>query len=84
MPTIGGVPLFGGVGLEHFPDGWMQVGGFAGTNRHPILDSIEIHSPLPGAAEEVIAFPREHMTREAVIGPPIFGPSQWSQTVKPS
>ena len=32
-------------------------------------DSPEVQSYLPGAAEEVVAFLRKHMTREAVIGP---------------
>lgn len=69
VPTIGGVLLFGGARLDHFPDAWIQVGRFAGTDRRRILDSTEIRSHLPGAAEEVITFLRKHMTREAVIGP---------------
>jgi ATP-dependent DNA helicase RecG len=69
VPTTGGVLLFGPARLEHFPDAWIQVGRFAGADRRRILDSAEVRSYLPGAPEEVIAFLRKHMTREAVIGP---------------
>ena len=67
-PTIGGVLLFGANRLDHYPDAWIQVGRFAGNDRRRILDSLEVRSYLPGAAEEVIAFLQKHMTREAVIG----------------
>jgi ATP-dependent DNA helicase RecG len=68
VPTIGGVLLFGSARLKHFPDAWIQAGRFAGRDRRRILDSTEVRSYLPGAAEEVIAFLRKHMTREAIIG----------------
>jgi ATP-dependent DNA helicase RecG len=69
VPTIGGVLLFGAARLQQFPDAWIQAGRFAGSDRRRILDSTEVRSYLPGAAEEAIAFLRKHMTREAVIGP---------------
>ncbi|MGA2252818.1 ATP-binding protein [Terracidiphilus sp.] len=69
VPTIGGILLFGADRLNHYPDAWIQVGRFAGIDRRRILDSVEVRSYLPGAADEVIAFLRKHMTREAVIGP---------------
>lgn len=69
VPTAGGVLLFGAARLNHFPDAWVQAGRFAGSDRRRILDSTEVRSYLPGAAEEAIAFLRKHMTREAVIGP---------------
>jgi ATP-dependent DNA helicase RecG len=69
VPTIGGVLLFGTARLDYFPDAWVQAGRFAGSDRRRILDSTEVRSYLPGAAEEVITFLRKHMTREAVIGP---------------
>jgi predicted HTH transcriptional regulator len=69
VPTIGGVLLFGAARLRHFPDAWIQAGRFAGRDRRRILDSVEVRSHLPAAAEEAIAFLRKHMTREAVIGP---------------
>lgn len=68
VPTIGGVLLFGSERLSHFPDAWIQAGRFAGRDRRRILDSTEVRSYLPAAAEEAIAFLRKHMTREAVIG----------------
>jgi ATP-dependent DNA helicase RecG len=69
VPTIGGILLFGTDRLNHYPDAWIQVGRFAGNDRRRILDSVEVRSYLPGAADEVISFLRKHMTREAVIGP---------------
>jgi predicted HTH transcriptional regulator len=69
VPTTGGVLLFGAARLRHFPDAWIQAGRFAGRDRRRILDSAEVRSCLPAAAEEAIAFLRKHMTREAVIGP---------------
>jgi predicted HTH transcriptional regulator len=68
VPTIGGVLLFGAARQNYFPDAWVQVRRFAGSDRRRILDSTEVRSYLPGAAEEVIAFLRKHMTRETVIG----------------
>jgi ATP-dependent DNA helicase RecG len=69
VPTIGGILLFGSERLNHFPDAWIQAGRFAGKDRRRILDTTEVRSYLPGAAEEVITFLRKHMSREAVIGP---------------
>ena len=68
VPTVGGVLLFGANRLNHFPDAWIQAGRFAGSHRRRIVDSTEVRSYLPGAAEEVITFLRKHMAREAVIG----------------
>ncbi|HWB31871.1 MAG TPA: helix-turn-helix domain-containing protein [Acidobacteriaceae bacterium] len=68
VPTIGGILLFGVDRLSHYPDAWIQAGRFAGSDRRRIVDSVEIRSYLPGAAEEVIAFLQKHTTREAVIG----------------
>jgi predicted HTH transcriptional regulator len=56
VPTIGGVLLFGADRLRHFPDAWIQAGRFAGNDRRRIMDTTEVRSYLPGAAEEVIAF----------------------------
>lgn len=68
VPTIGGILLFGTNRLNHFPDAWIQVGRFANNDRRRILDSAEVHSYLPEAAEETIGFLQKHMTREVVIG----------------
>ncbi len=69
VPTIGGLLLFGATRLNRFPDAWIQAGRFAGNDRRRILDSTEVRTYLPGAAEEAITFLRRHMTRKAVIGP---------------
>jgi predicted HTH transcriptional regulator len=68
VPTVGGVLLFGTNRLERYPDAWIQVGRFAGNDKRRLIDSMEVRSYLPGAAEEVVAFLQKHMTREAVIG----------------
>jgi ATP-dependent DNA helicase RecG len=67
VPTIGGVLLFGVARLNHFPDAWLQAAPIRGSRPASMLDSADSH--LPGAAEDVIAFLRKHMAREAVIGP---------------
>ena len=40
---------------------------FAGKERVRILDSIEIRTYLPPAADQAIAFVQKHLGREAVI-----------------
>ena len=67
VPTIGGLLLFGKDRFARFPDAWIQAGRFAGKNRIRLLDSVEIRSLLPRAAEEAMAFAHKHLTRESVI-----------------
>jgi predicted HTH transcriptional regulator len=67
VPTIGELLLFGKDRFARFPDAWIQAGRFAGTNRARLLDSVEIRSFLPRAAEEAIAFDQKHLTRESII-----------------
>ena len=67
VPTVGGLLLFGKDRLSRFPDSWIQAGRFAGTARARLLDSVEIRSHLPRAAEEAIAFAQKHLMRESVI-----------------
>jgi predicted HTH transcriptional regulator len=67
VPTIGGLLLFGKDRFARFPDAWIQAGRFAGTNRARPLDSVEIRSFLPCAAEEAIAFAHKHLTKESII-----------------
>jgi ATP-dependent DNA helicase RecG len=67
VPTVGGLLLFGKERLSRFPDAWIQVGRFQGTNRVRALDSAEIRSYLPVAAEEAVAFAKKHLMRESVI-----------------
>ena len=67
VPTIGGLLLFGKDQFDRFPDAWIQAGHFAGINRARLLDSAEIRSFLPRAAEEAIAFIHKHLTHESII-----------------
>lgn len=67
VPTIGGLLLFGKDRFARFPDAWIQAGRFAGTNRTRLLDSTDIRSLLPLAAEAAIAFAGKHLTRESII-----------------
>ncbi|MCC6366237.1 MAG: hypothetical protein IT165_22185 [Bryobacterales bacterium] len=67
VPTIGGLLLFGKDRFSRFPDAWIQAGRFAGTDRARLVDSAEIRSLLPQAAEEAVAFARKHLTHESVI-----------------
>jgi ATP-dependent DNA helicase RecG len=67
VPTIGGLLLFGKDRFARFPDSWIQAGRFAGTNRTRLLDSVEIRSFLPRAAEEALAFTHKHLTRESIV-----------------
>ena len=69
VPTIGGVLLFGKDRLERFPDAWVKAGRFAGSDRSRLIDSAEIRSYFPRAAEEALAFAQKHLRRETVIGP---------------
>ena len=50
-----------------FPDSWIQVGRFEGTTRAKLVDSAEIRSTLPQAAEETILFAQKHLKRESII-----------------
>ena len=67
VPTIGGLLLFGKDRFARFPDAWIQAGRFAGTNRMRLLDSAEIRSFLPRAAEEAMAFAHKHLMRESTV-----------------
>jgi predicted HTH transcriptional regulator len=59
--------LFGKNRFARFPDAWIQAGRFAGTNRMRLLDSAEIRSFLPRAAEEAMAFAHKHLMRESTV-----------------
>jgi predicted HTH transcriptional regulator len=68
VPTVGGVILFGRERERHFPDAWIQVGRFAGTNRSHIVDRAEIRTMPVRAIEEVISFIEKHTLHGAEIG----------------
>ena len=66
-PTAGGELLFGRDRLSHFPDAWLQVGRFDGTDKATILDHADIKTPLVQAIDEAIAFVEKHALRGAEI-----------------
>jgi len=68
VPTVGGMILFGRDRERHFPDAWIQVGRFAGTDKSRIVDRAEIHAFPVRAIEETIAFVHKHTLHGAKIG----------------
>lgn len=68
VPTVGGVLLCGKERLKHFPDAWVHVGRFEGSDRSRILDSRRLEGGLVSAIEEAIGFVERHLTREIVVG----------------
>jgi predicted HTH transcriptional regulator len=62
-PTVGGVLLFGGDRLKHFPDAFIRAGCFAGQDKQTILDSQDVKSlPVP-AIEETLRFVKRNTRR---------------------
>jgi len=68
VPTAGGVVLFGTDRLRHFPDAWIQVGRFSGTDRSTIADHAELRGPLLQGVDATLAFVEQHSTRGLEIG----------------
>ena len=68
VPTVGGMLLFGLDRERHFPDAWIQVGRFRGTDKSRIDDRSEIRSLPVQAIEEAIAFVQKHSFHGAEIG----------------
>lgn len=68
VPTVGGLLLFGTDRLTHFPDAWIQVGRFEGTDRARILDHAELRSQLVPAIEGAIEFVGKHSRHGVDIG----------------
>ena len=68
VPTVGGMILFGKDRGHHFPDAWIQVGRFGGTNKSNIVDRAEIHRLPVQAVEEAIAVVQKHTLHGARIG----------------
>jgi len=67
-PSNGGILLFGINRLQLFPDSQVRCARFAGSTREKILDQIDIDSPLPLAADLVIAFVERNISKEGHIG----------------
>ncbi len=68
VPTIGGMLLFGRDRERLFPDAWIQVGRFQGSDKSRIVDRAEIHSFPAPAIEEAIGFVQKHALHGAEIG----------------
>lgn len=68
VPTAGGIILFGTDRLQHFPDAWIRVGRFAGTDRARLEDHADLKGPPIEAIEQAITFVEKHSTRRADIG----------------
>lgn len=61
IPTVGGILLFSKNRLKYFPDAWMQVGVFEGTDKKEIVNSQEITVFLPEAVDEVLNFIKKNL-----------------------
>lgn len=68
VPTIGGMLLFGKDRTRYFPDAWVQVGRFRGTDKSRIDDNAEIRLHLVPSVEAAIAFVEKHAFHGADIG----------------
>lgn len=92
VPSIGGLLLFGRDRLQHFPDAWIQVGRFAGTDKARILDHAELRQMPLAAVDAAIAFVQKHLHRGAEIGalrrtdrwtlPPVALIEQWGSGIQ--
>lgn len=63
VPTAGGILLFSKKRLQCFPDAWIQVGRFDGTNRTTIADHAEFKGSLLAGIEQSLAFVEKHSMR---------------------
>jgi len=64
---VGGYLLFGKDRFDRFPDARVQAGRLAGKDRSRLLDSAEIRTRLPRAAEQAIEFVQMHMSRATLV-----------------
>ena len=77
-PTVGGILLFGRDRLTHFPDAYIKMGRFAGTDRTKILDSAECTTMPIQAIDEVMLFLRKAVSREFIITGEARRQERWS------
>jgi ATP-dependent DNA helicase RecG len=68
VPTVGGLLLFGSERLSRFPDAWIQVGRFGGTDKSEIIDHLELTESLIHAIDTAVTFVEKHTMRGAAIG----------------
>ncbi len=53
-PTVGGMLLFSKERLRYFPDAWIQIGSFEGTDKTKITNTHKVTSPFPQAIDECL------------------------------
>jgi len=67
VPTTGGILLFGFEREKYFPDAWIQVGRFTGTDRSRFMDTAEIRRYPVQAIEEAFSFIKRNTSHEIKI-----------------
>lgn len=56
VPTVGGLLLFGRERLQRFPDAYLQMGRFAGTERVELIDRADLTAYPMEAIAQAVAF----------------------------
>jgi len=68
LPSNGAILLFVDNHCDYFPDAYIKLGRFLGTDKSKILDHLDIVTPLSVAIDPIIAFIRRNTSMAAVIG----------------
>lgn len=68
VPTVAGVLVACPDPTRFLSSAWVQCGRIRGERGTDIFDQIEIHSPIPHAVEEVMAFLTKHAYKTARFG----------------
>jgi ATP-dependent DNA helicase RecG len=67
MVTAAGMILFGKDRKRQFPDAYVKAGYFEGKHKSHIIDSAEIHDPLPGAVTLALRFVQRNLRQGVEI-----------------
>lgn len=68
VPTNAGILAACPEPTRFLPSAWVQCGRLRGPEGIDIFDQIEIHKPLPQAADDVMAFLAKHAYKSGVFG----------------
>lgn len=68
VPTVAGVLVACPDPTQFLPSAWVQCGRIRGASGTDIFDQVEIHTPIPQAVEEVMAFLTKHAYKTARFG----------------
>lgn len=68
VPTNGSILLFANNCTDYFPDAYVRLGRFLGTDKSEILDHVDIAMPLPTVLDKILAFIRRNTSMAAEIG----------------